>query len=128
MKQPEGFVVEGCEVLVCKLNQSLYGLKQSPRCWNFTLNTHLKKPGFVQCNSDPCIYVAIIEELMVIGVYVDEIAIGCKSIDRLEDVKGKLCSQFSMKDLGRLRHFLGLKIVLKNAMGEVWIGQPAYTN
>ena len=30
MKQPEGFVTEGKEHLVCKLNNSLYGLKQSP--------------------------------------------------------------------------------------------------
>ncbi|KAK1668096.1 hypothetical protein QYE76_056255 [Lolium multiflorum] len=33
MDQPEGFVVPGKEVLVCKLKRSLYGLKQSPRQW-----------------------------------------------------------------------------------------------
>ena len=38
MKQPEGFVEEGKEQEVCKLKQSLYGLKQSPRCWNYTLD------------------------------------------------------------------------------------------
>ena len=38
MKQPEGFVEEGNEHLVCRLKQSLYGLKQSPRCWNSTLD------------------------------------------------------------------------------------------
>ena len=32
MRQPDGFVVEGKENLVCKLKRSLYGLKQSPRC------------------------------------------------------------------------------------------------
>ena len=35
MTQPEGFVVKGKEHLDCKLNNSLYGLKQSPRCWNY---------------------------------------------------------------------------------------------
>jgi hypothetical protein len=30
MKQPEGFVVEGREDMVCWLKRSLYGLKQSP--------------------------------------------------------------------------------------------------
>ena len=34
MKQPEGFVADGQEHLVCKLRKSIYGLKQSPRCWN----------------------------------------------------------------------------------------------
>ena len=34
MKQPEGFTEKGKEHLVCRLNRSIYGLKQSPRCWN----------------------------------------------------------------------------------------------
>ena len=56
MRQPEGFVEEGKEHLVCKLKQSLYGLKQSPRCWNSTLDAHLKGMGYVQSTNDPCIY------------------------------------------------------------------------
>ena len=65
MRQPEGFVEEGN--LVCRLKRSLYGLKQSPRCWNSALDAHLRS------NSDPCIYVAAIDELMVVGVYVDDL-------------------------------------------------------
>ena len=42
MKQPEGYVVKGTEGLVCKLKKSIYGLKQSPRCWNSALNDYLK--------------------------------------------------------------------------------------
>ena len=45
MKQPEGFAVRGKERLVCKLNKSLYGLKQSSRCWNSILDEHLKSNG-----------------------------------------------------------------------------------
>ena len=33
MLQPEGFPIPGKEHLVCKLQYSLYGLKQSPRLW-----------------------------------------------------------------------------------------------
>ena len=32
MDQPEGFVIQGKESLVCKLKHSLYGLRQAPRC------------------------------------------------------------------------------------------------
>ena len=31
MIQPEGFIVQGQENLVCKLRKSLYDLKQAPR-------------------------------------------------------------------------------------------------
>ena len=46
MSQPEGFEVRGKEDLVCHLHSSLYGLKQSPRCWNKELSCHLVKTGF----------------------------------------------------------------------------------
>ena len=39
MRQPEGFIAKGQEHLVCKLKKSIYGLKQSPRCWNTVLMT-----------------------------------------------------------------------------------------
>ena len=47
MRQPKGFIADGQEHLVCKLKRSIYGLKQSPRCWNYTLDNYLKKIGFL---------------------------------------------------------------------------------
>ena len=72
MKQPEGFVTEEKEHLVCKLNKSLYGLKQSPRSWNYVLDEHLQSIGFVQTPSDPCIYIAEGDEPFIIAVHVDD--------------------------------------------------------
>ena len=40
MKQPESFVEEGKDNIVCRLKCSIYGLKQSPRCWNAALDEH----------------------------------------------------------------------------------------
>ena len=72
MVQPKGFHVKGKEHLVCKLKRRLYGLKQAPRCWNITLDHQLKKMGFVQTPSDPCLYVSSEGELFIIAVYVDD--------------------------------------------------------
>ena len=94
MKQPEGFVVEGKEHLVCKLKQSLYGLKQSPRCWNFTLYAYLKSMGYVQSTNDPCIYTSSGGESTIIGVYVDDFVVAGGSSKRIEQVKTSLSEKF----------------------------------
>ena len=41
MRQPEGFVVPGKEQLVCRLNRSLYGLKQTPSQWYKRFDTFM---------------------------------------------------------------------------------------
>ena len=126
MKQPEGFVVEGKEHLVCKLKQSLYGLKQSPRCWNSMLDAHLKGMGYVQCTNDPCIYTLAGGETIIIGVYVDDFVIAGKSSERIEQVKTSLSEKFDVKDLGELHYFLGVQIVQDHKRGTVWMGQPTF--
>lgn len=127
MKQPEGFVEKGKKHLVCKLKKSIYGLKQSPRCWNFALDDTLKKLGFVQTSGDPCIYVNSKGEKFIIAIYVDDIILCCKSEKYLRKIKDSLSQQYNMKNLGELNYFLGVKIVQDCDKGQVWIGQPVYT-
>ena len=56
MSQPEGFVDPERPDYVCKLKKSIYGLKQSARCWNTTLDEYLKCTGYHKSNADGCIY------------------------------------------------------------------------
>ena len=127
MRQPEGFAAKGQEDLVCKLKRSIYGLKQSPRCWNSVLDSQLKQMGFVQAKGDPCIYVTSEGEMFIIAVYVDDIVLAGKSDKRMTEVKEQLAEHFQVKDMGELHYFLGVKIVQDKESGEVSIGQPAYT-
>ena len=46
MQQPDGYVIPGKEHLVCKLKKSLYGLKQSPRCWYNAFHMYVESIGF----------------------------------------------------------------------------------
>jgi hypothetical protein len=128
MKQPEGFEVPGKEHLVCKLRRSIYGLKQSPRCWNATLDGKLKRMGFSQTKGDPCIYTAQDGEPFIIGVYVDDILLAGKSDRRMAEVKTTLSDEFNMKDMGELHYFLGVKIIQNTETGEIWMGQSVYTS
>ena len=127
MAQPEGFEVKGKEHLVCRLKRSLYGLKQAPRCWNATLNNQLIKMGFVQTDSDPCVYVSSEGEFFIIAVYVDDILLAGKSNKRMTEVKQALSSQFEVKDLGELHYLLGITVKQYHVNQSIWIGQPAYT-
>ena len=126
MKQPEGFVEKGKEHLVCRLKKSMYGLKQSLRCWNMALHDHLTKIGFSQSVNDPCIYIS--EDFSVyLVVYVDDIIVATKSEQRMKEVKQTIAQKFTMKDLGELKYFLGVTIDQKTKPDSIWIGQPAYT-
>ena len=127
MKQPEGYVVKGKESLVCKLQKSIYGLKQSPRCWNSALDDYLKKMGFVQAAGDPCLYMASEGEMFLIAIYVDDILLAAKTIERLNAVKQALSQKFQVKDMGELHYFLGVRVVQDQKAGSVWIGQQSYT-
>ena len=120
-------MVKGQEHLVCKLKRSIYGLKQSSRCWNSVLDQHFKKLGFVQSASDPCIYVASEGEMFMIAVHVDDLVLAAKSDKSIGDVKKALGDKFEVKDMGELHHFLGTKVLQNKQNGEVWIGQPACT-
>ena len=124
MQQPKGFECQGKEEFVCKLNKSIYGLKQSPRCWNSTLDAYLKEMQFTQT----CIYYRKNgEDMIFIGVYVDNLILAARNEKQLNQVKEKLSSKFDIKDLGELKYFLGMKVEPNRETRSIWIGQPAYT-
>ena len=129
MKQPEGFIEQGKEHLVCHLNRSIYGLKQSPRCWNQALDSRLKELGFKQTAGDPCLYTRINSggEMFLVAVYVDDIILGGRNESEMNTVKKELGHRFEMKDLGKLHHFLGITVIQDQLAGTIWIGQPFYT-
>ena len=89
------------------------------------LDQPLKKLGFVQSVSDPCIYVASEGEMFMIAVHVDDLVLAAKSDKRIGDVKKALGNKFEVKDMGELHNFLGTKVLPNKQNGGIWIGQPA---
>ncbi|GKF61453.1 retrotransposon protein, putative, ty1-copia subclass, partial [Tanacetum coccineum] len=56
MEQPEGYVNPKYPNRRCKLQRSIYGLKQASRQWNKQFDEEIKRFGFTQNRDEPCIY------------------------------------------------------------------------
>ena len=133
MKQPPGNVQSGKEELVCKLRKSIYGLKQSPHCWNEKLCDYLKSAGFKESGADwnekiydylksagfkeggadPCVFVQSGQkDLKVIAVYVDNLILIAKTLGEIQQMKEGLSKTFKMKDMGQLCYCLGINFEL----------------
>ena len=55
MTQPEGFISRSGSK-VCKLQRSIYGLKQASRSWNIRFKVEIKEFDFSQNANEPCVY------------------------------------------------------------------------
>jgi hypothetical protein len=73
--------------------------------------------------ADPCLYVDV-KQSLYITIWVDDLLIVGKDERDITNVKGKLASEFEMKDLGRLEYFLGMRISREN--GNISIDQNGY--
>ena len=126
MAQPDGYVEAGKEHLVCKLGKSIYGLKQSPRCWNRAFSEYLESIGFEQSAADPCVYIRISEPMAIIAVYVDDLILITKPEDVMQKLKKDLATSFKMKDLGKLHYCLGVCIEQDEDQKCLWLHQKQY--
>ena len=76
MKQPEGFVDPKNPNKVCKLQRSIYGLKQASRSWNLRFDETVKEFGFLKNENEPCMYNKNSGSIVVFLIlYVDDILI-----------------------------------------------------
>ena len=102
MHQPEGFVKRGEEDLVCKLNKSIYGLKQSGRVWHGTMRREMERIGFIPGKADLTVYVQLGNngEVGVAGWYVDNGLLATNSIETMEKMVMDIKGHFDIEDLG----------------------------
>ncbi len=132
MYQPEGFVDPDRPEYVCKLQRSIYGLKQSARCWNATLDEYLTSVGYRKSDADSCIYLKSVREgnghisFVILGVYVDDLVPVSNNSTLLKAEKVALCERFDMVDQGEISYLLGMSIKRDRQSRTLTISQPSY--
>ena len=114
---------------VVKLVRALYGLKQSPRLWNKTIDTYLKSEGFEACPYDNALYLKHDPNgriIAMIALYVDDLTICTKDKAYMNRLKEKLNSRFKMEDMGELRYILGIEVARDREKRTISLGQHKY--
>jgi transposase InsO family protein len=126
MEPPEGF--PNSDNQVCRLKKSLYGLKQSPRCWNSKFTDFMKRNDFTQGGADPCLFIKKSgEHMVIVGLYVDDLVITGHDV-AITRTKELLINEFEMKDLGKLKYILGIEVDRKGEEGGYSLQQTKYIN
>ncbi|GKD61066.1 retrotransposon protein, putative, ty1-copia subclass [Tanacetum coccineum] len=100
MVQPEGFLDPKHPNKVCKLQRSIYGLKQTSR----TIGSNI---SFLILDFD---------DILLMG----------NNVTMLQEVKSCLSKCFSMKDLGEAAYMLGIKIIRDRSNRLISLSQCAY--
>jgi Reverse transcriptase (RNA-dependent DNA polymerase) len=96
--------------IVCKLNKSIYGLKQSPRAWYAKLSNSLLSHNFIKSSVDSSLFIKHSHNTTtLVLVYVDDIIITGNNEIEIDNVKSYLKNKFDIKDLGYLKYFLGIE-------------------
>ena len=124
MVQPEGYEVGD---KVCRLNKSIYGLKQSPRMWNLRLHQYLLDLNFQRCDSDSCLYVKFSENnKFYLLIFVDDLILISNSLEEIKRIKLMLSEQFEMTDLNEMETYLGIHLQRDVSAGTMEFSQKQY--
>ena len=113
--------------MVMRLLKSLYGLRQSSRCWYGTVDEYVVEISFKSLKSDP--YVYIYSEggaIYVLALYVDDVLLLGKDRKVLERIKRKLMGRFSMTDMGDVSLVFGMEVTRYRTKGTFTITQENY--
>lgn len=121
VEPPEG--LHNNDDYVWRLKKSLYGLKQSPREWNFRFTEFLESIHFDQSQEDSCIFYNKDDSTYII-IYVDDGLIISFDDSIATDILNKLKSEFKVHDC-ELSTFIGMQIE-QLPCGDLFVHQSLY--
>ena len=129
LEQPEGYKVKGREFDVCRLHKSLYGLKQSPRCWNTTIHSFLLSNDFKVLSADTAVYVNTkFSSKIMVSLFVDDILVYSPDLKLIKFIKDRISASFKVTDYGEVSTILGIKVIRDILNGTLSLSQELYAS
>ncbi|GJV19701.1 ribonuclease H-like domain-containing protein [Tanacetum coccineum] len=125
MYQPLGFMDSRFPHHVCRLQRSLYGLKQVPRDWFQCFPGYALCMGFTSSRCDSSLFIYQHgTEVAYLLIYVDNIVLTDSFTALLQRIISSLHKEFDMTNLGDLNYFLGISVT-RDARG-MFLSQNKY--
>lgn len=110
LEQPEGYQKPGQEELVCKLNKSIYGLRQASRTWNSKFDGILKSIGFKRSDADHCVYTRKEgDDIIYLAIWVDDGLLCGNNMEKLNEIVAHLQGHIDVS-ISDAEFFVGMKI------------------
>ncbi|GKD88048.1 ribonuclease H-like domain-containing protein, partial [Tanacetum coccineum] len=101
-----------CYINFKEINEITFQHAHFMRQWNAKLTSTLTKNGFSQNKYAYYLFTKIDKGVfLALLVYVDDIIITGNNVAEIEKFKVFLKSKFMIKDLGKLKYFLGIEVV-----------------
>ncbi|KAF7776523.1 hypothetical protein Agabi119p4_4916 [Agaricus bisporus var. burnettii] len=126
MEQPKGFEENGREDWVWELRKGLYGMKQSGRVWNKTLNEALEEWGFLRLQSEPCGFRRADEKGIVDAcVHVDDFLYVPTTKGACQQFLEDIGSQWKFTDLGEAQYCVGISFTRDRQNRTIGISQES---
>lgn len=127
MKQPPGFVEMGKDDMICKLNKSIYELKQASRQWYIKFDKVVVAHGFTENKLEDCIYSKFDgSKFIFLVLYIDDILIASSNLQLPQETKIMLSSNFAMNDLGQAHYVLRIEIMRDRKNKFLGLSQKGY--
>ena len=126
MRQPAGF--DGGSGRVCRLQRSLYGLKQAGNIWNREFNETMRELGFQQLKTDPCCYVRFNNTSLssILLLWVDDILGAVTTSIEGARIHAELSKKFKITTTHQPGILLGMKITRDDTTHSISISQTHY--
>ncbi|KAL4010603.1 hypothetical protein IC575_030105 [Cucumis melo] len=126
MSPPPGFEAQNGQH-VCKLQKSIYDLKQSPRAWFDRFTTFVNSQVYSQGHSDHTLFTKASKagKIAILIVYVDDIVLTGDDQTEISQLKQRMGDEFEIKDLENLKYFLRMEVT--RSKEGISVSQRKYT-